>query len=376
MKISNNNGSIRLQFWVNGTRYSLSPIRGGKYESASDLAQAKQVASLIEGDIKASLFDPTLERYRVGLAKLADRAKETGDKLEKMAKLTVCIDLKELWSKYIAFKKPMVSPTTYDVDFVRRVGGTLARLPSTNLKDAFVIRDWLIQNKTPNQARKILTQINAAANWGVECGLLEVNPFGGLAKQIRVSKQGDEINPFTASERDRLIESFKPYYYYHLVRFLFFSGCRPSEALALKLSDISSNNRLTFRQSYVEKNLIKRLKTQKSRTIRVNEQLREIIDDAVNALEGKENPIGLLFPSIQGTYVDWHNFTNRQWRMVLSSMRDIEYRNPYQTRHTFITEAIRAGVSVADVAKHCGNSSKVIWENYVGANRDFEMPEL
>jgi hypothetical protein len=54
----------------------------------------------------------------------------------------------------------------------------------------------------------------------------------------------------------------------------------------------------------------------------------------------------------------------------------IEYRNPYQMRSTFITLALANGVSVQDVAKHCGNSPRVIWSNYAGVNRDFVMPNL
>ncbi|MBC1270555.1 site-specific integrase, partial [Trichormus variabilis FSR] len=61
-----------------------------------------------------------------------------------------------------------------------------------------------------------------------------------------------EINPFTREERDIIIKAFeesKLYSYYApLVKFLFFTGCRPSEAIALQWKHISERY-ITFEQA-------------------------------------------------------------------------------------------------------------------------------
>jgi integrase len=73
----------------------------------------------------------------------------------------------------------------------------------------------------------------------------------------------------------------------------------------------------------------------------------------------------------------WHNFSNRAWRKVLESLPGIEYRNPYQTRHTFITLALKTQkVDLKDLANFCGNSPKIILERYAGITRNFVMPEI
>jgi hypothetical protein len=45
----------------------------------------------------------------------------------------------------------------------------------------------------------------------------------------------EDVNPFTKEERDRIITAFETDRYYHhytnYVRFLFFTGCCPSEAI-------------------------------------------------------------------------------------------------------------------------------------------------
>ena len=54
-----------------------------------------------------------------------------------------------------------------------------------------------------------------------------------------------DINPFTKEERDLIINTFAgDRYYSHYtsyIRFLFFTGCRPSEAIALKWKHITNS---------------------------------------------------------------------------------------------------------------------------------------
>ena len=83
------------------------------------------------------------------------------------------------------------------------------------------------------------------------------------------------------------------------------------------------------------------------------------------------NDSKLIFPSPAGKHIDWHNFGNRAWREVLESLPDIEYRNPKQMRHTFITERILAGDSPINVAKYCGNSASTIYKRYLGGDRAY-----
>lgn len=104
---------------------------------------------------------------------------------------------------------------------------------------------------TANAANRCLVQINACCNWAVSSGLISSNPFRGMAAEIKLPKsQASEhdINPFSASEREEIIQAFESDKYYShytsLVRFLFSTGCRPSEAVALQWKHISSDFRL------------------------------------------------------------------------------------------------------------------------------------
>jgi integrase len=68
------------------------------------------------------------------------------------------------------------------------------------------------------------------------------------------------------------------------------------------------------------------------------------------------------------------NFNRRHWRPVLESL-EIPYRRPYNTRHTFATLCLDAGVPVQQVAAWLGHSPTMTLKHYAGLTRS-EVPEL
>lgn len=151
------------------------------------------------------------------------------------------------------------------------------------------------------------------------------------------------------------------------VQFLFLTGARPSEVIALQWKHIS-NKSICFEQAVVNSTaglvLKEGLKTQDQRLFSVNAQLLKLLEemkkDRLNI-----NPDELVFPSPEGKWIDPHNFRNRAWKTIVESL-DIEYRKPYQTRHTFVTMALEADVSIPQIAKWVGNSppnhyGKICW---------------
>jgi integrase len=209
--------------------------------------------------------------------------------------------LDELWEKYSQFKKPQVSPSTYVKDFTKHKNH-ISRLPSKSLEDAALIRDYLLANLTPDAAKRCLTQLKACCSWAMEEGLTETNPF--LTMKIRVPKglgEDEDVNAFTKAERDLIIANFASdryySYYTNYVKFLFFTGARPSEVIALQWKHISESV-IKFRQSVVisENGLVLKdgLKTQRKRDFPITPEVRAILDD----LKGETyDPEGFLFRS-------------------------------------------------------------------------------
>jgi site-specific recombinase XerD len=116
------------------------------------------------------------------------------------------------------------------------------------------------------------------------------------------------------------------------------------------------------------------LKTQKQRYVPFNAGLQSFMKEYRSRIGNPGNE-ALVFPAPRGGLLDFHNFDTRGWKHTLTDA-GIELKKPYQMRHTFITLALKNGMSPQDVAKIVGNSAKIIYENYAGVSRVIEVPEF
>ncbi|NET34036.1 MAG: site-specific integrase [Cyanothece sp. SIO1E1] len=190
----------------------------------------------------------------------------------------------------------------------------------------------------------------------------------------------EDANPFTRQERDRIITAFQQSHYYSfyapLVEFLFLTGCRPSEALALMWKTVGPKQ-IKFEQALVydgNKLVLKPgLKTQRFRKFPVNAQLAHLLQ-SIKPVDGYSEP--LVFPDRRGPFINWGNFTSRGWKRILASLTDIEYRKPYQTRHTFCSLCREAGIASIQIAKWVGNSAKMIDRIYAKPTDHIQVPEF
>ena len=261
----------RLQLWFNygGKRHYIST---GLVDTLANKKFAEFRAAEIEKDILFKQFDPTLEKYNPRSILRTVTLITPNQKLQPK--------LNELWDKYSEFKKPQVSPSTYAKEFIKH-RNHIAKLPTRSLDDASAIRDYLLSTLTPDAAKRCLTQIKACCNWTMEEGAIATNPF--VLMKIKLPKglsEKQDVNPFSKEERDLIIQTFEGdrhyCYYTNYVRFLFFTGCRPSEAIGLKWKHIT-NNVVQFRETVVvsEDGLVLKegLKTQRKRDFPITSNL-------------------------------------------------------------------------------------------------------
>lgn len=370
-QIRSSNNRLQIVFTFEGKRYFIST---GLSDTPYSRKQAQDKALEVERDIAYGEFDPdNLDKYK------AQAVLTTADPITAIP--SSILDLPALWKRYSKARSSGKSPAT--VRMYGWVANHLERCPHKLPSEDQAIFDWLSANVPANSMRRVLMHLSACCKWAKKSGLIGSNPFEGRASEVKVKKSGseeDEINPFTRKERDRIIEAFKGNRYYShyapLVEFLFFTGCRPSEAIALQWKHIN-HTAITFEQAviYNGKGLVLKegLKTQKSRRFPINAQLTQLLESL--RPEGCK-PESLVFPSPEGKFVDWHNFTNRAWRTVLKSLNKIEHRNAYQTRHTFCSLCREADIPSIQLAKWVGNSAQMIDRVYAKPVDHIAVPEL
>jgi integrase len=367
-KVRVSNGRLQIVFTYQQQRKYLSL---GTSDSKRNRQDAETVRLWIESDITASRFDST--RFDPSLAKYKRRSSNEPEQLP-----AADITLLELWERFTDYKRPQLSQTTIAKDF-ERVRLNLAKLPFDRLVDAVAVRDHLVNNTSPNTAKRVLSKLSAACVWGMVSKLVADNPFAGMSADIMLEKNVDEhdIKAFTTDERDRIIQKFidRGSYYAPLVEFLFRTGCRPSEAIALQVKHIRKDYRsIVFSQAITPSEdglrLKKKLKTQSQRVFPCGDSLSLFL---LSLVEDSPEPDRFLFTSQQGGFVKIDRFSNREWRKVLDEL-GISPRGLYHCRHTYITFCIRSGMDAADVAKLVGNSAEVIYKHYMSVDRNLVAP--
>ncbi|MBD2683238.1 MULTISPECIES: tyrosine recombinase XerC [Nostoc] len=344
------------------------------------------IANWIEEEIITGQLDPTLERYR--------------EKLEsyKQPQLTIVkpntpqTNLMELWERYCEYMKPQLATTTYRKDYARKYHNHIKALPTKDLSQAIAIRDYLLTQLTPNAAKRVLTYLAACCKWAVSSGLAKDNPFAGMSEDIKLPKHdSDAIDPFSRVEMNTIIKAFEDTrpHYAPFVKFLFWTGCRTGEAIALQWRHINSEcTQITFAESYDSAlGIRKGTKTGKSRKFPCNNQVRELL---LSIRPINPDPEQSVFTSPTGGIVNSTRFSNQVWKGgrvgqkcyngVIQQLMDdgkIErYRCPYNTRHTFITLMLEQGLTVTTVAKLVGNSPEIILKHYAGNTVPLTLPEI
>ncbi|MDX2270360.1 MAG: DUF3596 domain-containing protein [Cyanobacteriota bacterium] len=381
VQIKVSNQRLQLVFSYLGRRYYLSL---GLPDSKANRKAAEMRAAQIERDIAYGEVDPTLAKYKPQSA-TTGKLSQSKDPLKDSSTPSQSL-IGDLWDRYTVYRLPNVTPGTVRTvhNHVRR---HIAKFPTQKLEDAELIHLYLTGHLTAYGAKRIMVQLSACCKWAVKARLIESNPFQGMASEIKIKTkkrtEDDEmdIRPFTPQEQSKIIRAFSKSTYYKvytpLVQLLFATGCRPGEAIALEWRHWLGNE-ILFEQAVVMDGSYRPvmkdgLKTQEKRRFPCNLNLQALLK---SIKPENASPTDLIFPAPRGgQYINWYHFCFGAWKKILSQC-GIEYRKPYQTRHTFITQCIEAGIPTKHVAKWVGNSEWIISQHYLGIINQVEVPVM
>ncbi|MEH2259089.1 tyrosine-type recombinase/integrase [Nostoc sp.] len=324
-------------------------------DDPNNLKQVQRLAWDIEDDIANGRF--SLSKYKV-------------TKVKKP-----WLTLKEIWQLFTECKKSDLAISTLNKSY-----NTWARLieslPYQYPEDAKNIKIWLLNNKSSNGTKQFIIHVSAALDWAVDRGLIDTNSFKGLATGIK-SKKSYQIDPFTTFEMLAILQSFQDNHYESFVWFLFLTGCRTGEAIALQWKQVALDYSYVVINTtyYLELRLRKPTKNKQARQIPCNPQLSQLLQGLTRG-----SPTDQVFPSLQGCVINNHNFLLYHWRPKITQLIEqglVErYRPVCNTRHTAITRMLEAGLTAAEVARIVGNSPRVINEHYAGVSRFTVLPEI
>src|SRR6266478_3255681 len=195
------------------------------------------------------------------------------------------------------------------------------------------------------------------------------NPFNDLPKKWWPRVQQDEPDPFTEAERDSILSYYRtsrPYKAYAFVHFRFYTGTRPSEAVALKWGNIdliSAKATVTSSRTLGEENAPKT--TASARTVKLLPNVIELLKTILPLhVEAKDH----VFTDDVGQPLDQNEF-GRKFQDVLRVL-EIRPRPFYNTRHTYISVALTLGCNPKWIGEQTATSLIMIQQNYGKYIRD------
>lgn len=174
------------------------------------------------------------------------------------------------------------------------------------------------------------------------------------------------------------LQSDKHYGHYHeFVMFLLFTGCRLSEAVALRWGNVDFDGDLVwFRESLAtEAGGKPRLKETKTGVERFC-PLHPLVRDRLYLRAGE--PDDLVFPAPDGGFINAANFTRRCWRRCLEAA-GVQHKphetTAYKTRHSFISHNLRQGADPTELASLTGHSPQTMQRHYASLTRRPQIPD-
>ncbi|MDA8091901.1 MAG: tyrosine-type recombinase/integrase [Nitrospiraceae bacterium] len=149
----------------------------------------------------------------------------------------------------------------------------------------------------------------------------------------------------------------------NIVKFLMLHGCRPGEARALRSLDVNIDNlsitiRNTFSKNTLRRRARRKGKKSKPYVVPIHREIVAFIEERV-----RSNPEGFIFinPRTGGPYmIDAFQAIFVAVRKKLNIAKNIRLYDA--TRHSFVTQLRRAGLSLSEISKLVGHSSSKITE--------------
>lgn len=180
-------------------------------------------------------------------------------------------------------------------------------------------------------------------------GLIDQNPmdrFRYLPPDTR------EPNPFNQNEIRSILNQLDGQNK-NLIQFAFYSGLRTSELIGLRWRDVDLDNGKVHIRTAVVRGREKTTKTAAGlRTVELQAESHSALLDQRGYTQGSER----VFhdPKTDAHWAGDHFIRKRVWIPALKAA-GVEYRNPYQTRHTYASMLLSQGKNPLWVAQQMGH---------------------
>jgi integrase len=360
--------SIRLFFVWNGKRHKETLTRAGKplAPTAGNIAHARRQAAEIRRRITLGTFE---------LAEFFPDSKRA----EVVA--TAATTFGEMCALYLKTKGRLAKKT---LDQYRNALEVWKSLLGT---------DQPIAELTHGKVASIIGSHGWASNKLLNNYLIPLRGTFALAgRDLKIEDPTDGIengkhqapppDPLSQAETEAILFDLWKHYHPQIwtyFEFAFMTGMRPEELIALRWSDVDWNHGTIRVERAKTSGQVKPLKTYQTRDV-------DLVERAVKALQEQKAHTFMLDGEVFHNPVTgrpWHDERSQRdhyWKPALRRL-GVRDRRAYQTRHTYATTALAAGVNPTYISRQMGHkSAKMLFSVYAkwidGADRGREKAKL
>ncbi len=338
--------SIEIDFVYRGTRcretFKLAP-------TPANLKRVAQHRAVILEAIAHDTFDYAITfPESKNRFKFAERPQSAGLQLE---------DYLESW---ILGKKRQLKSSTWDSynKIVTMLNMTsLGRVLLPELRRTHV-KEWCAAQATSNKwLSNVQSVLRSALQDALDDDLIETNPlYGWKYENAETLKTEDDVDPFTAEEREAILNACRDPQHRNLFEFAFWTGLRTSELVALTWEDID------WLRGEARINKARTQSAVAPETTKTRQGVRDVklLAPALKALQRQKGNTflegGVIFrdPRTGEPWTGDEPIRQGPWKTALKKA-GVRYRRPYQTRHTYASMMLTAGEPLGWVANQMGH---------------------
>lgn len=349
--------TLRLRWNYEGKRVQISL---GMRDDEVGRGLAKQKAGQIEKEIAAGCYDPTLLRY----------------KPQKLGRNPTQITAVELFEKYAAHRHQERGLSHSSKVRFKAIASKLSQFlgdrAASKVTDS-VARDVVARWSESVSTRTIKERLcDLCACWDWAKGkyhIADTNPWAECLERVKSkgTNKPKRKEPFTIDELKTIVAAFASHprhkHYHDFAFFLSGISCRPGEVVGLTWENLASDYSSAWICQSISRGHknAKGTKTGDDRTVYLPPSVRAMLKARFERLQPK--PDDLVFCSPKGKAINDNNFCKRVWMPLLASC-GIEYRPPYNLRHSASSHALRAGADPIALAKQNGHSVRTLLSTY------------
>lgn len=216
------------------------------------------------------------------------------------------------------------------------------------------------------EVNKLIAVLCRAADVAVDHHMIDVNPFRFLkplaeAKADVAEAEDGVVEVMTIANATRVLGALPEGFTRNVMQFLFWSGARHGEALALEKRDLDLPYVTIRRTLTVDANVTQTPKTGGARKILLPSKAVEAIVNQLPLAKGER-----IFerPNRRGK-MNSNSIPKVAWRKALTEL-GLPYMRPYVTRHSFVSWMLMSGESDWKVAQHVGHKNTQMIQKVYG----------